>query len=418
MSAGGALSHIRVLDLSRILAGPWASQMLADFGAEVIKIERPGQGDDTRSWGPPWWTDQVSGQEQQSAYFSCANRGKKSVTVDITTKDGQKIVRELVAQSDILLENYKVGGLKKYGLDYDSLKSDNPSLIYCSITGFGQTGPYSHRAGYDFMIQAMGGLMSVTGVPDGQEGAGPQKVGVALADVMTGLYASNACLAALANRNQTGLGQYIDLALLDVQVATLANQASNYLASGHVPQRMGNAHPNIVPYQSFATKDGYFILAVGNDKQFARLSDFLKHPEWYEASAFKTNAQRVDRREELIKLLMPLFKGEETNVWISELEQLGIPCGPINTIDAVFANEQVKARGMEKIVSTDQNGTMKLVANPIRFSDTPVVDPVASPTLGQHTDEVLGELLDLDEAAREKLRNQGVINDPGENPGQ
>lgn len=416
MSAGGALSHIRVLDLSRILAGPWASQMLADFGAEVIKIERPGHGDDTRSWGPPWWTDKVSGQEQQSAYFSCANRGKKSVTVDITTIDGQKIVRELVAQSDILLENYKVGGLKKYGLDYDSLNPDNPGLIYCSITGFGQTGPYSHRAGYDFMIQAMGGLMSVTGVPDGQEGAGPQKVGVALADVMTGLYASNACLAALANRNQTGLGQYIDLALLDVQVATLANQASNYLASGRVPQRMGNAHPNIVPYQSFATKDGYFILAVGNDEQFARLSDFLNHPEWYDASAFKTNAQRVDRREELIQLLMPLFKGEETNVWISELEQLGIPCGPINTIDAVFDNEQVRARGMEKIVSTDQNGSMKLVANPIRFSDTPVVDPVASPTLGQHTDEVLGDLLSLDEAAREKLRSQGVINYTSESP--
>ncbi|MGB1010550.1 MAG: CaiB/BaiF CoA transferase family protein, partial [Thiolinea sp.] len=346
MTQTTALGHIRVLDMSRILAGPWAGQLLADMGAEVIKIERPGRGDDTRGWGPPWLKDADGNDSREAAYYTCANRGKQSVALDITRPEGQQLIRELVVQSDILLENYKVGGLAKYGLDYDSLKAVNPKLIYCSITGFGQTGPYKHRAGYDFMIQAMGGLMSVTGVADGEPGAGPQKVGVALADVMTGLYASNACLAALAFREQTGLGQHIDMSLLDVQTATLANQAANYLVSGEAPKRMGNAHPNIVPYQAFATADGHFILAVGNDGQFERLCSLLKRDEWTAEEAYQTNQQRVQKRDELVPLLAALLCQQTTAYWVAELEGLGVPCGPINTIDQVFANEQIQARNM------------------------------------------------------------------------
>ena len=402
-----ALSHIRVLDLSRILAGPWASQMLADFGAEVIKVERPGKGDDTRSWGPPWWTG--TDNTRESAYFSCANRGKKSITLDISCAEGQDIIRELVSDTDILLENYKVGGLAKYGMDYNSLRKINPRLIYCSITGFGQDGPYKDRAGYDFMIQGMGGLMSVTGVPDGEPGGGPQKVGVALADIMTGLYASNACLAALAYREKTGEGQYIDLSLLDVQVATLANQAANYMASGEAPERLGNAHPNIVPYQSFAASDGHFILAVGNDDQFARLCQLLKKQQWLEEGHFRTNAERVENRKSLIAALAPEFESEPVNVWIAEMEKLGIPCGPINTIDKVFYNEQVRFRGMEQAVEHDAVGKMKLVANPIRFSASPIAQPKAPPSLGQDTQEVLSDTLGLDEKTIQKLKDDGVV---------
>ncbi len=407
-----ALSHIRVLDLSRILAGPWASQLLADLGAEVIKVERPGRGDDTRSWGPPWLGDGKGGESVDSAYFSCANRNKKSIAVDITKTQGQKLLHRLVKECDILIENFKVGGLKKYHLDYGSLKSINPKLIYCSITGFGQTGPLRHRAGYDFMIQAMGGLMSITGVPDGEAGAGPQKVGVALADVLTGLYASNACLAALAYRERTGRGQAIDLALLDVQVAALANQASNYLVSGKVPERLGNSHPNIVPYQSFETADGHFILAVGNDSQFERLCDFIHQPQWTDEKEFKTNAQRVERRSELIPLLIPVFQTHTSEYWICELEKLGIPCGPINTIDRVFQNEQVKARGLEVEAVNHASARVKMVANPIRLSESPLTSVSAPPLLGQDTDYVLQKILRIDDAEYTLLCEQGIIHGP------
>nr|CAA6830479.1 MAG: L-carnitine dehydratase/bile acid-inducible protein F [uncultured Thiotrichaceae bacterium] len=404
-----ALSHIRVLDMSRILAGPWAGQLLADLGAEVIKIERPGRGDDTRAWGPPWVKDQDGQDTTESAYYTCANRGKQSVTIDITSPEGQELVRQLVAKCDVLLENYKVGGLAKYGLDYESLKAVNPKLVYCSITGFGQTGPYKHRAGYDFMIQAMGGLMSITGVPEDQPGAGPQKVGVALADVLTGLYASNACLAALAYRDQTGKGQFIDMSLLDVQVASLANQASNYLVSGASPVRMGNAHPNIVPYQSFQAADGYFILAVGNDNQFARLCGLLGHEEWLAEAAYRTNQQRVQKRAELVPLLEPLFREQTTAYWLSELENLSVPCGPINTFEQVFEDEQVLARGMKVEADHPLAGKMAMVNCPIKMSESPVVTDKAPPVLGEHTEQVLAELLELTDAQREKLRGLGVV---------
>lgn len=391
-----ALGHIRVLDMSRILAGPWAGQLLADLGAEVIKIERPGRGDDTRGWGPPWLKSSEGEDTKEAAYYTSTNRGKQSVVLDITQPEGQNLVKQLAAKSDILLENYKVGGLAKYGLDYESLKTVNPRLIYCSITGFGQTGPYKNRAGYDFMIQAMGGLMSVTGVPDGEPGAGPQKVGVALADVMTGLYASNACLAALAYREQTGKGQHIDMSLLDVQVAALANQSANYLVSGKAPTRMGNAHPNIVPYQAFATADGHFILAVGNDDQFARLCALLRREEWTAEAAYQTNQQRVQKRAELVPLLSELLLGQPTDYWVAELEKLSVPCGPINTVDQVFANEQVHARGM--VVKTEHPlaGEITMVNNPIKMSESPVVMDRPPPLLGEHTQQVLADVLGLD----------------------
>ena len=404
-----ALSHLRVLDMTRILAGPWAGQLLADLGAEVIKVERPGRGDDTREWGPPWVKDQAGQDTSESAYYTCANRGKQSVTIDITCPEGQALVKQLVMKCDVLLENYKVGGLAKYGLDYDSLKVVNLKLIYCSITGFGQTGPYKHRAGYDFMIQAMGGLMSITGVPEGQAGAGPQKAGVALADVLTGLYASNACLAALAYREQTGKGQFIDMSLLDVQVASLANQAANYLISDNAPVRMGNAHPNIVPYQSFEAADGYFILAVGNDAQFSRLCGLLGYEEWLAKDAYQTNRQRVQKRAELVPLLASCFREQSTAYWLSELEKLSIPCGPINTIEQVFADEQVLARGMKVEAEHPLAGKVSMVGCPIKMSESPVVVDRAPPVLGQHTEQVLADLLELTDTQREKLRGLGVV---------
>jgi crotonobetainyl-CoA:carnitine CoA-transferase CaiB-like acyl-CoA transferase len=383
--------------------------LLADLGAEVIKIERPGRGDDTRSWGPPWVKDQDGRDTTESAYYTCANRGKQSVTIDITCAEGQALVKQLVMKCDVLLENYKVGGLAKYGLDYDSLKAVNPKLIYCSITGFGQTGPYKHRAGYDFMIQAMGGLMSITGVPEGQAGAGPQKVGVALADILTGLYASNACLAALAYREQTGKGQFIDMSLLDVQVAALANQASNFLISENAPVRMGNAHPNIVPYQSFQAADGYFILAVGNDDQFSRLCRLLGHEEWLAEGAYRTNRQRVQNRAELVPLLESCFREQNTAYWLSELEKLSIPCGPINSIEQVFADEQVLQRGMRVEAEHALAGKVPMVACPIKMSESPVVVDRAPPLLGEHTEQVLADLLELTAAQRGKLRGLGVV---------
>jgi len=388
-----ALSGLKVLDLSRVLAGPWAGQMLADLGADVVKVERPEVGDDTRAWGPPYLRDAKGRDTSEAAYFLSANRNKRSITIDFTQPEGQQQVRELVAKADVLIENFKVGGLAAYGLDYASLQQSNPRLIYCSITGFGQTGPYAKRAGYDFMIQAMGGLMSVTGKAADEEGAGPVKVGVALTDILTGLYASNAVLAALNERERSGLGQYIDLALLDVQVACLGNQALNYLATGVVPQRLGNAHPNIVPYQDFPTADGDFILTVGNDGQFRRFCDVAGHPEWASDARFASNAQRVAHRAELIPLIRQATVFRTTAEWIAALEQAGVPCGPINDLAQVFADAQIQARGVQISLPHALSGEVALVANPIRLSRTPVEYRSAPPLLGEHSAEVLRDWL-------------------------
>jgi crotonobetainyl-CoA:carnitine CoA-transferase CaiB-like acyl-CoA transferase len=387
------LTGVRVLDLSRVLAGPWAGQLLADLGADVVKVEKPGDGDDTRAWGPPYLKDASGRDTTEATYFLCANRNKRSVAIDIATPEGQAQVRALAQQADVLLENFKVGGLQRYGLDYASLKQANPRLVYCSITGFGQTGPYAVRAGYDFLIQGMGGLMSVTGQPDGEPGAGPQKVGVALTDIMTGLYATIAVQAALAERATSGLGQHIDLALLDVQIACLANQASNYLAGGLVPRRMGNAHPNIVPYQAFPTADGDIILAVGNDGQFAKFCAVAGHPEWSTDPRFSSNAQRVANRAVLVPLLRQATVMRTSADWIAALEAAGVPCGPINRIDEVFADPQVIARGMKIDLPHSLAGSVPLVANPIRLSGSPVAYQRPPPLLGEHTAEVLAQWL-------------------------
>jgi crotonobetainyl-CoA:carnitine CoA-transferase CaiB-like acyl-CoA transferase len=412
MGATAALGHIRVLDLSRVLAGPWASQLLGDLGADVIKVERPGAngkgGDDTRGWGPPWLADGAGQPTTDAAYFLCTNRNKRSLTVDITQPAGQAIVRELAAHSDVVLENFKVGGLAAYGLDYASLSKINPKLVYCSITGFGQDGPYAPRAGYDFLIQGMGGLMSVTGRADDEEGAGPQKVGVALTDILTGLYASNAILAALAHREKTGLGQHIDLALLDVQVACLANQAMNYLVSGKAPRRMGNGHPNIVPYQDFPTADGDMILAIGNDGQFARFCELAGHAEWSGDERFATNAARVRHRAELLPLLRQTTVMKTTAEWIALLENAAVPCGPINDLAGVFADPQVRHRGLRVDLPHAAGGTAPQVANPIRFSATPIDYRLAPPLLGQDTEAVLRELGRTPEQIA-ALRTEGVV---------
>ncbi len=408
----GALSHLRVLDLSRVLAGPWASQLLADLGAEVIKIEKPGSGDDTRGWGPPWLADGDGEPTREAAYFLCTNRNKRSLTVDIARPEGQAIVRELAADADVVLENFKVGGLAAYGLDYASLRALNPKLVYCSITGFGQDGPYAARAGYDFLIQGMGGLMSLTGTPAGEPGAGPQKVGVALTDILTGLYASNAILAALAHRDRAGFragdGQHIDLALLDVQVACLANQAMNYLVSGTAPRRMGNAHPNIVPYQDFPTADGDMILAIGNDGQFARFCEIAGHPEWAADERFASNAARVRHRKELIPLLRQTTVLRTTAAWIAALENAAVPCGPINDLAGVFADPQVQARGLRIDLPHAAGGVAPQVANPIRLSATPVAYRTAPPTLGEDTDAVL-RALGRSDAEIAALHKEGIV---------
>ena len=405
----GALSHIRVLDLSRVLAGPWAGQILADLGAEVIKVERPGSGDDTRHWGPPYIKDAEGNDSREAAYFQCANRNKQSLTLDFTLPEGQRLVRELAAQCDVVLENFKVGGLKAYGLDYESLKALNPRLIYCSITGFGQNGPYAKRAGYDFMIQGLGGLMSLTGKPDGEDGAGPTKVGVALTDILTGLYATIGVLAALNAREQSGSGQYIDVALLDVQVACLANQAMNYLATGNAPKRLGNAHPNIVPYQDFPSADGDFILAVGNDGQFRKFCEVAGLPALTDDPRFSTNKARVAHRAELIPLLRQATVFRTTAEWVSLLEAAGVPCGPINDLAQVFADPQVQARGLRLDLVNGLGSTTPQVASPLRLSDTPVEYRAAPPLLGEHSATILQRLLNLDEAAISQLREQGVV---------
>ncbi|WP_024694895.1 CaiB/BaiF CoA-transferase family protein [Pseudomonas syringae] len=405
----GALSHVRVLDLSRVLAGPWAGQILADLGADVIKVERPVCGDDTRSWGPPFLQDAAGQNTTEAAYYLSANRNKQSVTIDFTRPEGQRLVRELAAKSDIVIENFKVGGLAAYGLDYESLKAVNPKLIYCSITGFGQTGPYAKRAGYDFMIQGLGGLMSLTGRPDGDEGAGPVKVGVALTDILTGLYSTTAILAALAHRDQSGVGQYIDMALLDVQVACLANQAMNYLTTGVSPKRLGNAHPNIVPYQDFPTADGDFILTVGNDSQFRKFAEVAGQSQWATDPRFITNKLRVANRAELIPLIRQATVFKTTAQWVDALEAAGVPCGPVNDLAQVFTDPQVLARGLAIELPHALGGRVAQVASPIRLSETPVEYTRAPPLLGEHTSQVLQALLGMSADEVVALRSAGVV---------
>lgn len=384
-----ALDGIKVIDLSRILAGPWASQMLADLGAEVIKVERPHVGDDTRCWGPPFIKSAVAEQPEQAAYFHCANRNKKSIAIDITQVLGQRIIKDLVLQADVFIENYKVGGLAQYGLDYQQLKAINPKLVYCSITGYGQTGPYAHKAGYDAMIQGEGGLMSITGEKQGD----PMKVGVAVVDIATGLYCSNAILAALMARHHTHLGQYIDMALLDVQIALLANQSMNYLTTNHSPERLGNAHPNIVPYQTFATSDGDLILAIGNDTQFERFCQLCNLSEVCVDQRYKTNAQRVTHRETLLPIIEKEIRLHKTQWWIEQLEIISVPCGPVNTIEQTFEHPQIKHRKILKKVSNVAGELIATVASPINLSETPIQYESAAPELGQHTHHILKDVL-------------------------
>jgi crotonobetainyl-CoA:carnitine CoA-transferase CaiB-like acyl-CoA transferase len=405
----GPLEHIRVLELSRVLAGPWAAQTLADLGAGVIKVEKPGGGDDTRTYAPPYAATSDGGQSSESAYFLSTNRGKRSVTIDFIHPEGQRLVQALAAKTDVVIENFKVGGLAKYGLDYPSLKPLNPGLVYCSITGFGQTGPYRHRPGYDFMIQGIGGLMSITGEPDQHPGGGPMKVGVAVADVFTGLYATIAILGALSHRDRTGAGQHIDLALLDTQVAVLANQAMNYLVTGVAPQRLGNAHPNIVPYQVFAASDGHIIVAVGNENQYARLCEVIGRPDLVSDERFATNAARVNNRDDLIAALREIFLSRTMRQWLDALEGAGVPCGPINTIADVFADPQVQARGMRLDLPHPALGSVPSVANPIKYSATPLCYRSAPPMLGADTDEILRNILGIAPAEIARMRKAGIV---------
>jgi formyl-CoA transferase len=398
-----------VLDMSRILAGPWCGQVLADLGAEVIKVERPGKGDDTRAWGPPFLKDADGKNTSESAYYLCANRGKQSVTLDIAKAEGQAIARELAQHADILLENYKVGDLKRYGLDYATLSALNPRLVYCSITGFGQDGPFKDRAGYDFMVQGMGGLMSITGERDDLPGGGPQKAGVAIADLMTGMYSTVAILAAIEERHTSGRGQHIDMALLDTQVAWLANQNTNYLIGGEVPIRMGNAHPNVVPYQTFPTKDGDVIIAIGNDSQFKKFCDAAGIPETGNDPRYASNALRIANRDTCIAAIAPAVKLKTTAEWIAVLEPLGVPCGPIHRLDEVFANPQIQHRGLQVNVPHPLSGTVPLVANPIKYSRTPLAYEIPPPLLSQHTDQVLRKLLGKSESEIASLRANGII---------
>ena len=405
----GALSHIRVLDLSRVLAGPWCAQNLADLGADVIKVERPGAGDDTRHWGPPFVKDPQGKDTAESAYFICINRNKRSITVDISKPEGQKIIRQLAQESDVVIENYKVGDLAKYGLDYESLKKEKSDLIYCSVTGFGQDGPYANRPGYDFIIQGMGGFMSVTGESEDFTGTSPQKAGVAIADIFTGMYASTAILAAVIHRDQTGQGQYIDMALLDTQIAVMANISSAYLCSDQVPRRFGNASPIIVPYQTFPASDGWIIVAVGNDGQFKQFVTAGGEAHLAESPEYISNPLRVANRQSLIPLLEVMTRRKTKSDWIDLLEAANVPCGPINNFEEVFANEQVKARGIQIEVPHPTAGSMKLVASPMRLSETPVEMRFAPPTLGQHTQEILQERLKLDSQAIAALQEKGVV---------
>ena len=405
----GPLSHIRVLDLSRVLAGPWCGQNMADLGAEVIKVERPKTGDDSRAFGPPWLKDGEGQDTRESAYFASANRGKKSVTVNISKPEGQDIVRNLARACDVLIENYKVGDLARYGLGYDDLRKLNPRLIYASVTGFGQTGPYRERPGYDFMIQGMGGVMSITGERDDQPGGGPQRVGIPIADIMTGMYATIAICAAIAHRERSGAGQHLDLALLDTQVGVLANQGMNYLATGVAPGRIGNAHPNIVPYQPFRTKDGDVILACGNDNLFNKFCEVAGCPNLARDPRFSTNSKRVENREAITALLAEIFTKRTTQDWCDALEAAGVPNGPINNLQQVFEEPQVVARGMKIELEHAVAGKVPLIASPMKFSETKLEFRTPPPVLGQHTDEVLRSVLRFDDAGIARLRADGVI---------
>ena len=398
-SASGALSHLKVLDISRVLAGPWCGQILADLGADVIKVERPEVGDDTRHWGPPFLKTADGQDTEEASYFTCANRNKRSITVDIAKPEGQALIRKLALQSDILIENFKVGGLAHYGLEFASLQALNPRLIYCSITGFGQTGPYAERAGYDLMIQAMSGMMSITGRADSEPGGGPLRVGVALTDLFTGVYAATAILAAIEVRRETGKGQHIDMSLLDVGMATLANQASGFLNTGKVPQRQGNSHPSLVPYQEFTTQDGAMLLAVGNDGQFARFCEACGQAQWAHDERFATNTARVRHRELLVPLMQAQIGQRSTAQWVALLEHKAVPCGPINDVGQAFADAQVRARGLQvmqarPVPTAARDGIAQIasVASPLRLSDTPPVLHRPPPALGEHNIEVLTEL--------------------------
>ena len=402
----GPLDGIRILDLSRVLAGPFCTQMLGDLGAEVIKVERPGVGDETRTWGPPYVTDGEGADTTESAYYLCANRNKRSVTVDFSRPRGVALVKRLLGRCDALVENFRVGGLAKFGLGYEQLREELPGLVYCSITGFGQTGPYAHRPGYDMMAQGIGGLLSITGEPDRP----PSKVPVAVNDIMTGMYIAVAMLSALRHRDLTGEGQHVDVGLLDVQVSWLANVASNYLVGGKVPQRLGTAHPNTVPYQVFPTADGFVIIAANNDRQFERLCEAARTPELLADPDFTSNELRVHNRERLIPLIEAATRTRPTARWMEALEAAGVPCAPVNTIDQVFADPQIEARGMEIGMPHPLAGEdVRLVGSPVELSRTPVSYRRAPPTLGQHTDEVLAEMLDLSESERDALRGEGVI---------
>lgn len=404
----GPLAHVRVLDLSRIMAGPWASQILADLGADVIKIERPDVGDDTRGWGPPFLRDRDDNYTRDSGYFLCVNRGKRSVTLDISRPEGQAVVRALARDSDILLENFKVGALAGYGLSYDELKKENPALIYASVTGFGQGGPRASQAAYDFMIQAMGGLMSVTGEADDKPGGGPQKVGVPIVDLMTGMYAAVAVLAALARRAETGEGEYIDLAMLDVQLAFLANQAMNFLISGTAPKRNGNSHPNIQPQDVYPCRDGYIAVAVGNDRQFVKFAEQLGHGELSEDERFRRNADRVRNLSALNEVIVGALAGDEMAAWVARFEAAGVPCSPINTIPALLDEPQVKHRGMVRELDHPLAGKVPQVISPMRFRNAPLTFDRSPPLLSQHTEEVLKQL-GMDELRIQELREKHVI---------
>jgi crotonobetainyl-CoA:carnitine CoA-transferase CaiB-like acyl-CoA transferase len=405
----GPLAHIRVLDLSRVLAGPWAGQNLADLGAEVIKVERPEVGDDSRAFGPPWVKDKEGRETKDSAYFTSANRGKKSITVNVAKPEGQALIRALARECDVLIENYKHGDLARYGLGYEDLKGVNPRLIYCSVTGFGQTGPYRERPGYDFMIQGMGGMMSVTGEPDGAPGGGPQRAGVPIADIITGMYASIAICAALAHRAESGAGQHLDLALLDSQIALLAYQNSNYFSTGTPPKRIGNLHPNIVPYQPFRSSDGEVIVACGNDKLFRKFCDAAGCPELAQDPRFATNGKRVENRAEITRLIEEVFRRKTTVQWLGLLEAAGVPNGPINDIAQVFEEPQVRARGVKIELDHAAAGKLPLVASPMRFSGTPLEYRLPPPLLGEHTDQILKEFLKLNETEIAKLRAEGIV---------
>ncbi len=406
-----ALDGIKVLDLSRVLAGPWCTQILADLGADVVKIERPGVGDDTRTWGPPFIKDAGGNDTDQASYFTACNRNKRSVTVDMATPEGQALLKQMAAQADIVVENFKTGGLKQYGLDQESLRAANPRLIYCSVTGFGHDGPYAERAGYDLMIQAMTGMMSITGRPDDVPGGGPLRVGVALTDLFTGVYASTAILAALQVRDRTGEGQHIDMALLDVGMAILANQASAFLNTGKAPGRQGNTHPSLAPYQDFPTQDGAMLLAIGNNGQFARFCEACGHPEWASDARFATNTLRVKHRGVLIPMMEELTRTRTTAAWVTLLEDKAVPCGPINDIAQAFDDAQVQARGLKVTLPRDAGdgiASIAGVASPLRLSATPPVLRHAPPALGQHTREVLAEM-GIDDARFDALRSAGVV---------